>query len=363
MSGAPVRIAVVGGGMIGRRHSEEIRRSTVCELAAVVDPAPADGLKTLARELGAPLYAALDDLLAAGRPDGVVLATPNRLHAEQGLRCVAAGVPVLVEKPIADTLAAGRRLVEAAERAGVALLVGHHRRHSPILHRAVEIVRSGVLGPLVAVQGSALFYKPDDYFDAAPWRRQAGGGPLLINLIHEIGNLRALAGDIVAVQAFASGATRGFPVEDTAAINLRFAGGALGTFLLSDTAASARSWEQTSRENPDYPGYPDEDCYLVVGASGSLAVPTMRLKYYAHPEDRSWWKPFRTDRVRVEHADPLALQIRHFAAVIRGEATPLVSGRDGLQNLRVVEAVAEAASRGVTVDLPVDLPAGPPAGV
>ena len=65
-----------------------------------------------------------------------------------------------------------------------------------------------------------------------------------------------LCGDIVAVQAFSSHATRGFPVEDTVAINLRFASGALGTFMLSDTAACARSWEQTTQENKDYSTYP-----------------------------------------------------------------------------------------------------------
>src|SRR5207248_4833431 len=99
-------------------------------------------------------------------------------------------------------------LVEAAERAQVKLLVGHHRIHSPILQKAVQIVRSGVLGSMVAVIGSAVFYKPRDYYEGAnAWRREPGGGPILLNLIHEIGNLRAIVGEIVAVQAFASNAT------------------------------------------------------------------------------------------------------------------------------------------------------------
>jgi predicted dehydrogenase len=197
--------------------------------------------------------------------------------------------------------------------------------------------------------GSALFYKPDSYFDDAPWRRQAGGGPVLINMIHEIGNLRSLCGEIVAVQAFASNATRGFPVEDTVAIGLRFASGALGTFMLSDTAASARSWEQTSGENKSYASYADEDCYVIAGTMGSLAVPSMRLKVYPRAEDRSWWKPFTTGVAELTEADPLERQLAHFCAVIRGEAAPLVSVRDGLANLEVTEAIAEAARTGAIV--------------
>jgi predicted dehydrogenase len=173
-----------------------------------------------------------------------------------------------------------------------------------------------------------------------------GGGPILINLIHEIGNLRALVGEIVAVQAFASNATRGFDVEDTVAINLRFANGALGTFLLSDTAASPKSWEQTSRENNAYAACDDEDAYTIIGANGSLGVPTMRLRYYETRGDRSWFKPFTTRVEELQRDDPLARQIEHFVAVIRGAAEPLVTCRDGLANLRVTEAIAAAARTG-----------------
>ena len=69
----------------------------------------------------------------------------------------------------------------------------------------------------------------------------------------------------------------------------RFANGALGTFLLSDTAGSARSWEQTSRENTSYSSYDDEDAYHIVGTQGSLSVPTMRMKIFEG--ERSWWEP------------------------------------------------------------------------
>jgi predicted dehydrogenase len=345
----PVRIAVAGAGLIGRRHIEEVDASSSAQLAAIVDPGPAG--QQVADTFGVPLYPSLTELFEKDKPDGVILATPNRLHVDGGLECVAAGVPAIVEKPIGNTVEGAIRLVEAAEAAGVPLLTGHHRNYSPIMARAREIVQSGVLGRIVAVVGTALFYKPDDYFDLGDgWRREPGGGPILLNLIHEVNNLQSLVGDVVRVQATTSNATRGFPVEDTAAMVFTFASGALGTFLLSDVAASPRSWEQTSQENTSYASYPDEDCYHLAGTAGSLSVPTMRLRVFRGT--RSWWEPFESSTVRLDRSDPLANQIEHFAAVIRGEAQPICSGRDGLTTLRVVDAVVEAARTGTPVDLP-----------
>lgn len=343
------RIAVAGAGLIGHAHIALAQRSTTCTLAAVVDPAPA--AQALAARAGVPLYQSLAELIARDRPDGVILATPNQLHVEQALQCIAAGLPILLEKPIAPTVAEGERLLRVVDETGAKVLIGHHRAHSPIMTLARRIVEQGTLGRLVAVMGSALFFKPDQYFADGPWRREPGGGPILINMIHEAHNLRLLCGDIVAVQALASNATRGWPVEDTVAINLRFASGALGTFLLSDTAASARNWEHTSRENNAYPTYPDEDCYVIAGTFGSLAIPSMRLKTYDKAEDRSWWKPFRTSVAELARADPLAIQLEHFGALVRGETQPVVSARDGLENLRITEAIVAAARSGGTVNI------------
>jgi predicted dehydrogenase len=346
---ARLRIAVAGAGLIGRSHIALIATSDECDLAAVVDPAPAAA--EVARKADVPLLPTFAALFARETPDGVIVATPNSLHLEHGLACVTAGVPVLVEKPIADTIEAGETLCAAAEKANVPLLIGHHRLHGTIMAKAVEIVRSGRLGRLVAVTGTALYHKPDSYFTEGPWRAQAGGGPILINLIHDIGNLRALCGEIAAVQSIASRAARGHAVEDTAAIVFRFANGALGTFMLSDTAASGRSWEQTSRENPRFPTYPDEDCYVLTGTRGSLSVPTMRLRYFEGSQERSWLTPLTAETVTIERADPLQRQLANFCAVIRGKSEAVVTGRDGLQNLRVIDAVIRAAHSGATISV------------
>jgi predicted dehydrogenase len=343
-----VRIAVAGAGLIGKRHIEEIDASDSAVLASIVDPGPAGS--ELARTYGVSLYASLAELFTKDKPDGIILATPNQMHVAGGLECVAAGVPVIVEKPIGDNVTSATRLVEAGEEAGVPVLTGHHRNYSPIMTKAREIVESGVLGTLVGVSGTALFYKPDDYFDVGGgWRREPGGGPILLNLTHEVNNLLSLVGDIDTVMALTSNSTRGFPVEDTAAMIFRFANGALGTFLLSDTAGSARSWEQTSQENTRYSSYDDEDAYHIAGTQGSLSVPTMRLKIFEG--ERSWWAPFATSTESVQRSDPLANQVKHFAQVILGEAEPICSGRDGLKTMQVVDAVVESARTGRPVHI------------
>ena len=345
----PLRIAVAGAGAIGMAHIAVIRQSPQCVLSAIVDPSASAVSVAAAHHV--PLYTDLETLLANDKPDGIVLATPNALHVTQALQCVAAGVPLLLEKPIATTVQEAQRLVDQVESTAAKVLIGHHRAHSAIMAQAKQVVDSGRLGQLVAVMGSALFFKPDSYFEQASWRSEVGGGPILINMIHEVHNLRMLCGDIVAVQAFQSNATRGFAVEDTVAITLRFANGALGSFMLSDTAASARSWEQTSQENKAYTSYDDEDCYVISGTLGSLSVPTMRLKTYARAEDRSWWKSFQVARLDLVRDDPLVRQMAHFCDLIQGKVRPLVSARDGLNNLRVTEAIAQAAQHGGTVTL------------
>ena len=342
------RIAVVGAGAIGRDHIRRIVDSPTCRLASLVDPLPSTA--DFARELGVPHYSSLAEMVRTDRPDGVVIATPNQLHVANAMECMEAGLPMLLEKPVADSGSAAEELLAAAERRHAVILVGHHRTHSPIMRLAAETIRAGTIGDVVGVTGTALFCKPDDYYEVA-WRREPGGGPILLNLIHEIHNLRILCGEIAAVQAVTSNRTRGFPVEDTAAITFVFASGALGSFLLSDTVGSGRSWEQTSQENPGYATYPDEDCYHIAGTLGSLSVPTMRVKRYADPAKRSWWRSMDKRVLELVRKDPLAVQMEHFGAVVRGEAGPLCTIRDGVMNVKVVEAIQESARSGHRVEL------------
>lgn len=341
----PLNIAVVGAGLIGRKHIELVNAADDCTLVAIVDPS--EQAQALAIELNTRWFSDFDSIIAGDMADGVILATPNPLHFSQAMACVKADLPVLIEKPVTQSVAEAQQLVDFCRQRDAKVLVGHHRMHSDIMRGAREIIDSGAIGDIVAVQGAALFYKPDDYFEAGPWRTRAGGGPILINMIHEVGNLRFLCGEITQVATLPSSARRGFEVEDTVGILIGFENGAVGTFILSDTAASCKSWEQTAKENLDYHHDAEENCYHIAGTLGSLSVPTMTLHTFT--DKASWWSPMATQRRPVAVTDPLVRQLAHFCDVIRGAATPLVGVYDGYRNLELTEQIAAA---GIAADLP-----------
>ena len=227
------------------------------------------------------------------------------------------------------------------------LLVGHHRRYNPMIQKAKEIIDSGRLGRLLTLHGEFWVLKPDDYFNVG-WRREKGAGPVFLNLIHEIDLFRYLCGEIETVQAQETNMVRGNAVEDAAVILLRFASGVLGTVNVSDSVVAPWSWEMTTGENPAYPRQ-DEGCYKIGGTRGSLTIP--QLEVWFNPGKPSWFEPLVRERVPFQPEDPLKLQIRHFCAVIRGEEEPLVSGREGLNTLKVIEAVKTSAATGEMITL------------
>ncbi len=339
------KIALIGAGAIGKTHVEVLQRSTDAALMALVDPSPAARL--LAEAVGVPWFANYHQMLESNKPDGVIVATPNATHAEVGVCCMELGIPVLIEKPIADTLAAAQRLVDASNRSGLPLLVGHHRRHNPIMRRARALLDSGCLGKPVTATVMANFLKPDSYFDIT-WRREAGGGPVLINMIHEIDAMRFLFGEIASVQAMSSNAIRQFSVEDTAAVILRFRNGALGTISVCDTATGPWNWDLCAGESAHYPRQ-NENSHFLSGTDGSLTLPGLDI--WSYREQRGWHDRLTQERSTPHQGNPYEAQMRHFVAMIDGSEAPLCSASDGMRTLAATLAVHQAAASGLTIML------------
>ena len=339
------RLALIGAGIIGKTHIDRIQRHPDLELAGSADPTPAG--QALADSLGVAWAAEPAALLDQVRPQGAIVATPNVAHVPVALECLSRGIPALVEKPVADTVTEARKLADAVARTGTPVLVGHHRRHNPLNQRARALIADGQLGRIVSAPALATFLQPDPYFDVA-WRRQAGGGPILINLIHDIDMLRFLLGEVTEVQAMDSHAVRGFEVEDTAAAVLRFASGALATVVVSDATTSPWCWDMCAGEQGQYPRQ-DVASHQIMGTHGSLSLPDLGLWQYRG--QRGWHDDLSHEETRVHVAAPYTRQLEHFAAVIAGQAQPLCSALDGLRTLAATLAVHDAAASGQAVQL------------
>jgi predicted dehydrogenase len=314
-------LAVIGAGLIGKTHIDRALSSERMRLVAVADPTPAGA--ELARAAGVPFYT----------------------------DCLERGAAVLVEKPIADTLADGRRIVEVSQATGLPVIVGHQRRHNPIMRKARAIVASGLLGRPVSATVLCTWLKPRDYFDVA-WRKRKGGGPILINLIHDIDLMRHLYGEIESVQAMASNAVRGHEVEDSAVATLRFRNGALGTVTVSDTAAAPWNWDLSAGEAERFPRQ-DINAHFYSGTEGSLTLPRLEVWRYRSDQGpaQGWHDPLTMERTAVHTGCPYAEQLRHFAAVVAGEEAPVCSALDGWRTLEATLAVTEAAASGRAMQL------------
>ena len=344
--GKKLRI-VVGVGQIGHRHIRHVINEPRCELAGVVDTDPHK--KALADDAGVPYYPGIEQALRAVQADAAIIATPNQTHASIGISCAEAGLHILVEKPIDADPAAAARLIESAANTHIGLLVGHHRRFNPYVQATRQILKEGRLGGIEAVNVLWTLLKPAAYFQAAAWRGEPGGGPVLINFVHDIDTLRYFFGDIERVFAEASSAARGLAVEDTAVVTLRFYSGLLATALISDSVASPYSFEATTGENPMV-FHTGQDCYRIFGTRAVLSFPDMTFWSYGRKQ-QGWEHPIFAESIDVSNTIPLDEQLRHFCSMVQKRTAPRCSGEDALKTLEATLAIGESARSGVPVSL------------
>ena len=339
-TGLPVRIGIIGAGRMGQRHAGFVSRSRTARVTAVADPASS----TLADELDVPAFASHQELLDSGLVDAVIVANPNTLHVPTTLDTIAAGVPTLLEKPVASSLKEALQLMAAVERSSTPVLIGHHRRHHPAVASARAAIAEGVLGDIVLINGIWASRKNDAYFDI-DWHRQPGAGVTLINVVHDLDLLRHLCGEVTTVHAITSNSVRGNPVDDTVSLSFAFGNGALGSFVASDAAVSPWTWDQGTEDDPVFPYTPDAETYFIAGTKASLTLPKLHVHGSADPaRTADWFSHLDGWYLPSESGDAFTRQFEHFIAVTRGETSPLVTVRDAALTQALLEAAFQSAA-------------------
>ncbi|WP_299036860.1 Gfo/Idh/MocA family protein [uncultured Pseudokineococcus sp.] len=270
----PTRVAVVGTGGVSALHAEAVTELDDLELVGCADPDPGRR-EAFAARWGAPVAAAsLEELLDRGGVDVVALCSPPWLHAEQAIACLERDVPVVVEKPVALSLAELDRVVAAeASSAGTCGTVAQHRFGG----RAVgvrELVRTGSLGRVDVALCETLWYRPDAYFDV-PWRgswETEGGGPTMGHGIHQIDLLLSLAGPWRSVTARAARRARPTETEDVSTATVELEDGGLAVVVSSvlsprETSRIRLDCERATVELEHLYGY-DDDSWVLTPAPG-----------------------------------------------------------------------------------------------
>ncbi|TPX11256.1 uncharacterized protein E0L32_001074 [Thyridium curvatum] len=344
-----VRFAVIGTGLIGPRHAQTVAKHKEADLVAIVDPAPAGA--NVAKQLDVTYYKSISDLVqSTDKPDAAIISTPNHTHVAVARELAAAGIHILIEKPVSTDIPSGEALVKELDKSPIKALVGHHRRWNSYMVAAKRIVDSGKLGTVLAVNGLWTSYKPLDYFDPpAEWRKLRTGGVVYLNMVHEVDLLHFLFGPISSVHAEHTMAQRGFEAKEGAALTLRFKSGVVASFILSDHAPSPYNFEAGTGENHLIPKT-GQDFYRVFGTNGCLSVPDMTVWSYKGAT-KSWHSELNQERLPVTEDTPFDNQLGHFVQVIRGQQAPSCTVQAGLAALIVCEAIDKAMQDNSTVEI------------
>ena len=324
-----VKLLLAGTGLIGHRHMQHILEHPDLELVGVIDPLITDekieGVKT---------YHSLNDVNNVA--EGIILATPTETHADLTIQSLEMGLHVLVEKPVAASLPEADKMIRASEKTGLSILVGHHRRHHPLVNETINIIKSGKIGRPVAASLMWLMRKQDEYFDVE-WRKGIDGGPIKQNLIHDVDTLRAFFGEIISVVGSGTNIVRNAKRHENGGVVLGFDTGMVATITFSDATPTPWGFEAGTGESPYIPKT-NQSSMFIACTNGGLEFPTLKLWSGAS----NWNEKPIMEHQDIPEAVPLVRQLEHFSEVIRGKVTPIVDAKSARETLAVILQIEQA---------------------
>jgi UDP-N-acetyl-2-amino-2-deoxyglucuronate dehydrogenase len=360
MNREPVRYAIIGCGDIARQEASALARSTGSRLTMVMD-ARAEYAERFASDWNVPWTDRYEEVLASDKVDAVILATPNHLHAPGTVQAAEAGKHVVVEKPMALTAEEADTMTAACTARGVKLSVAYCYRYWSWNLAARELVQGGAIGEVTQIFSASMSMKPADYWSrgytkrvSTEWRkdpRQSGGGVFAMNGTHNLDYLYAITGlEAERVYAEYRTVTPDVDVEDTISVVMRYAGGAIGTFV-AGAAVPGRALNEDR----------------IVGTEGQIVLGNP-LRVYVNADAPAAGMKFEPSERGIETTDPVTLEpgtwteIRFsetdhwtdprvtyfdlFSEAVRGNREVPVRPEDGKRAVEVIEAAYRSGKTG-----------------
>jgi predicted dehydrogenase len=324
-----LRVGVIGAGAWGQNHVRTLAGLPETELAGVCDLSPKIRERVARQYPSTFVTDSAAELL--GRVDAVVIASSARTHAELGMAAVEAGVPALIEKPFALTVRDAAGLADAAAKRGVPVLAGHLLEYHPVVEYLRGLITGGQLGNVYYLYSQRVNLgqvRPDEN---ALW----SFGP------HDVSVALFLLGATPRTVAAQGHSYLQPGIEDVVFLTMTFPTGVV--------AHAQMSWLDPHKERR----------LTVVGERQMAVFDDMqsreKLRIYDkgvdRPEYRSYGESLSVREgdifiPRLSNAEPLAVQLRHFVQVVRGEVAPRADAADGVRVVRVLDAASRSLAQG-----------------
>ena len=322
-----LRAGLIGLGAMGRNHARVLSKLDGVRLVGVLDPAGDQH-----ESVRVPVVSAVDELLKMGL-DYAVVACPTALHEEVGLRLAEAGVCALIEKPLAQTVTAARRLLDAFESRGLVAGVGHIERYNPSLQSLRTRLEAGELGEVFQVVTRRQGPFP---------HRIADVGVVMDLATHDVDLTGWVTGQEYVSVSARTVSRSGRPHEDMVAAVGQLSDGTMVNHLVN--------WLSPLKERST----------VVTGERGCFVADTLTadLTFYANAAIDTEWEALRNfrgvaegDMIRyaIPKREPLLVEHERFRDAVEGKQSDIVTLRQGLRTVEVCAALLESARDGVTV--------------
>lgn len=339
-----LNFALVGCGRIAKRHSELLGFQKVpnARLAAVCDVNP-ERSRAIGEQFHVPSYTEMHDMMRKENIDVVVVLTESGLHAEHVVALAPHKKHIMVEKPMALTLADADRMIAACDQAGIHLFVVKQNRFNVPIMKLREMVESGRFGKLVLGTVRVRWCRTQAYYDQDDWRGTwaMDGGVLTNQASHHIDMLEWMMGEVESVYALSATALVNIEVEDTAVVSLRFRNGALGV-IEATTATRPKDLEGS---------------ISILGEKGTVEISGFALNKVrtwnftdGQPDDADIMEKYSENPPNVYGFGHLSYY-NHVVDAILNNGRKLVDGLEGRKSLELITAIYESIETGQPVQL------------
>ncbi|HEY1787912.1 MAG TPA: Gfo/Idh/MocA family oxidoreductase [Verrucomicrobiae bacterium] len=366
MKATKVRTALVGCGKVGHLHAAALKTLPASDFVAVCESNLERG-RAFAQKYGVKFYATIDDLIASGTAEMITVATPHPLHAEPATKAAQAGLHVLVEKPLAASLADCDAILAAARRSGGLLgMICQRRFYEPCL-RIRRAIDEGKLGYPILGTVTMLGWRDAAYYRSDSWRGTwcgEGGGVLVNQAPHQLDLLLWYMGEIDEI--FGYWANLNHPtieVEDTAVTVIRFKSGALGNVIVSNSQNPALYGKVTVHgSNGASVGVQTDGGAMFIAGMSNITEPPLNDLWTIPGEENFLAQWRQEDAAHFNSINVVEyyhrLQIGDFLQAILDQRLPMVTGEQGRRTVELFTAIYRANRDRRAIRFPLVLEAG-----